>query len=92
MSAGEQRKQDAQRRQQLAAQTRPLKKELETIEQRIPRLEKEKADLEAQLSSPLPPADIADTGRRLKALGDELAALEERWLQLSEELQEVENS
>ena len=92
LSAGEQRKQDAQRRQQLAAQTRPLKKELETIEQRIPRLEKEKADLEAQLSSPLPPADIADTGRRLKALGDELAALEERWLQLSEELQEVENS
>jgi len=92
LSAGEQRKQDAQRRQQLAAQTRPLKKELETIEQRIPRLEKEKADLEARLSSPLPPADIADTGRRLKALGDELAALEERWLQLSEELQEVENS
>jgi ATP-binding cassette subfamily F protein 3 len=92
LSAGEQRKQDAQRRQQLVAQTRPLKKELETIEQRIPRLEKEKADLEAQLSSPLPPADIADTGRRLKALGDELAALEERWLQLSEELQEVENS
>lgn len=28
----------------------------------------------------LPPADLADTGRRLKALQDELAQLEEAWL------------
>ena len=90
LSAGEQRKQDAQRRQQLAAQTRPLKKELETIEQRMPKIEKEKADLETQLSRPLPAAEIADAGRRLKALADEMATLEERWLELSEQLQAMQ--
>ncbi|MBM3386603.1 MAG: ATP-binding cassette domain-containing protein [Betaproteobacteria bacterium] len=90
LSAGEQRKQDAQRRQQLAAQTRPLKKELEHNEQRMAAITQEKSALEAQLSAPLPPAEMAEAGRRLKALGDELAALEERWMLLSEQLQELQ--
>ena len=87
LSASEQRKLDAQRRQQLAAQTRPLKKELESIEQRMPRINEEKSALESLLSNPLSPAEIADAGRRLKALSDEMATLEERWLILSEQLQ-----
>ncbi|PUE35731.1 ABC-F family ATP-binding cassette domain-containing protein [Limnohabitans sp. Jir72] len=82
-SSAEQRKLDAQRRQQLAAQTRPLKKELEQNEQRTVVIEKEKAALEAQLSTPLTPAEIAEAGRRLKSLSDEVASLEERWLELS---------
>ena len=90
LSAGEQRKQDAQRRQQMAAQTRPLKKELDSIDQRMPKIEKEKSELEAQLSRPLPAAEIADAGRRLKALSDEMATLEERWLELSEQLQAMQ--
>jgi ATP-binding cassette subfamily F protein 3 len=90
LNAGEQRKLDAQRRQQLAAQTRPLKKELEQNEQRMAAITQEKTALEAQLSAPLPPAEIAEAGRRLKALTDEMDALEERWMVLSEQLQQMQ--
>jgi ATP-binding cassette subfamily F protein 3 len=89
MSSAEQRKLDAQKRQQLAAQTRPLKRELEQNEQRMASIEAEKTQLEQQLSSPLPPAEIAETGRRLKALSDEVSALEERWLELTHLLEET---
>ena len=87
LSGAEQRKLEAARRQQQAAQTRPLKKELEKIEQRMATIEPEKTGLEARLSTPLSPADIAEAGRRLKVLGEELEQLEERWLELSEQLQ-----
>jgi ATP-binding cassette subfamily F protein 3 len=86
-SSAEQRKQDAQKRQQLSTQTRPLKRELEQNEQRMAAIEQEKTALEQRLSTPLPPAEIAEAGRRLKALSDELATLEERWLALTEQLQ-----
>ena len=89
LSGAEQRKQDAAKRQQLAAQSRPLKKELEKIEQRMAAIEPEKADLEQRLSSPMPPAEIAEAGRTLKQLAEELEQLEERWLELSEQLQQM---
>ena len=89
ISSAEQRKLDAQKRQQLAAQTRPLKRELEQNEQRMASIEAEKTQLEQQLSSPLPPAEIAEAGRRLKALSDEVSALEERWLELTHLLEET---
>ena len=40
-----------------------------------------------RLAEPLPPAEIADAGKRLKALNDEIAQLEERWLALSDQLE-----
>ena len=89
VSSAEQRKIDAQKRQQLAAQTRPLKRELEQNEQRMARIEAEKTQLEQQLSTPLPPAEIAEAGRRLKALSDEVSQLEERWLELTHLLEET---
>jgi ATP-binding cassette, subfamily F, member 3 len=89
LSSAEQRKFDAQKRQQLAAQTRPLKKELEQNEQRMASIEAEKASLEALLTTPISPADMADAGRRLKALADEVSLLEERWLELSAKLEEA---
>ena len=92
LSSAEQRKLDAQRRQQLAAQTRPLRKELENIEQRMPVLEAEKAELENRLSTALPAPEIAETGRRLKAVGEELEQLEERWMALSEQLQQMQEA
>ncbi len=86
----DQRKQDAQARQQLAEKTRPLKKELEQIDKRLAALAAERAALEGQLAQPnLPPADIADGGRRLKAANDETEALEERWLEVSTALEEA---
>jgi ATP-binding cassette subfamily F protein 3 len=87
LSSGEQRKLDAQRRQQQAAQTRPLKKELEHNEQRMAAVEKEKTALETLLATPITPAEIADAGRRLKALSDEASSLEERWLELTTQLE-----
>ncbi len=88
--AREQRRQEAQARQQLAEKTRPLKRELEKIDQRLAILGQEKAQLEARLmQEALPPAEIADCGRRLKACGDELETLEERWLNVSTALEEL---
>ncbi|MBY0453292.1 MAG: ATP-binding cassette domain-containing protein [Burkholderiaceae bacterium] len=87
VDARDQRKQDAQARQQLAQKLRPLKKELEQIDQRMAVLTAERSALEQRLTQPLPPAEIADCGRRLKVCNDETAALEERWLELSEQIE-----
>jgi ATP-binding cassette subfamily F protein 3 len=89
LSSAEQRKLDAQKRQQLAAQTRPLKRELEQNEQRMTSIEAEKSRLEALLTATVSPAEMADAGRRLKALADEVATLEERWLELTSLLEEA---
>jgi ATP-binding cassette subfamily F protein 3 len=82
----EQRRQDAQARQALTQKLRPLKQELERIDRRLAELAQERSTLEQRLTEPLAPADIADCGRRLKAASDETATLEERWLELSTEL------
>ena len=92
LSGAEQRKHEAAKRQQLAAQTRPLKKELEKIEQRMAAIDPQKADLEQRLSSPMQPTEIAEAGRTLKALAEELEQLEERWLELSEQLQQLQQA
>ena len=92
VNPAEQRRLDAQRRQQLANQTKPLKRALAQAEQRMQALSTEQAELEQRLSTPLPPADIADAGRRLKAVGDELAALEDEWLRLSGEIEAIEQA
>jgi len=67
--------------------TKPLRKELDQVDQRMATLNTEKAALEERLARPLPPAEIAEAGRRLKALQDELDALEMRWLELGEQIE-----
>jgi ATP-binding cassette subfamily F protein 3 len=47
----------------------------------------ERTTLEARMSQPLPSAEIAEAGKRLKALNDEIGRLEERWLALSDQLE-----
>lgn len=86
----EQRKQQAQARQQLAARLKPVRKDLEQAEARIATLEQEKTVLEARMGTALPAAEIAEAGRRLKAITDELARLEERWLELSGTIEAAE--
>jgi len=92
LNPAEQRRLDAQRRQQLAEKTRPLKRALEKAEQRMQTLGAEQTALEQRLATPLPPAEIAGAGRRLKAVGDELAALEDEWLRLSGEIEAIEQT
>jgi len=90
LTPAEQRKVDAERRQKLAATTRPWRKELEQADGRMHAIHTEKAELEDALTRPTVPRDMATTGRRLKELGDELEELEMRWLELSELIEQAE--
>ena len=85
----EQRRLAAQQRQELADKAKPFKKELEQIEKRLPKLQSERAQLEDKLSQPIPAAEIAEAGKRLKACNDEIDQLEERWLELSGEIEQL---
>ncbi|WP_414708833.1 hypothetical protein [Roseateles sp.] len=50
-------------------------------------LAEEKAALEQQLADGAAASAIAEIGRRLKAIGDELEAAEMRWLELGEQIE-----
>ena len=60
-------------------------RELEAIEAALPKLEAEKAELEARMSSgTLPYAELQAASERVQALIDEISQHEMRWLELSE--------
>jgi ATP-binding cassette subfamily F protein 3 len=84
------RKEDAQLRKDINEKKRPLKKEMDGVEKSMATLESEKTGLHDKLATPLPPADIAEAGKRLKAVEDELAELEVRWLELTEAMDAIE--
>ena len=86
------RKHEAPQRQQIAARLKALRKELEQADQRMALLSKDKAALDARLATRLSPADLADGGKQLKILTDELAMLEERWLALSGDIEAIETT
>lgn len=88
-ATADQRKQDAQSRQQLSDQQKPLKREIGQIDEKLAAAGVDKAALEARLAKPLPAAEIADAGKRLKALNDEIDRLEERWMALSSQLESL---
>ncbi|MFN3860066.1 MAG: ATP-binding cassette domain-containing protein [Roseateles sp.] len=83
----EARKASGQARARLAEQTRPLRKEMEAIDKRLHDLAAERADIEAQLASGAAAPAIAEMGRRLKAIADEVEAAEARWLELGEQIE-----
>jgi len=85
------RKQSAQQRSQVAAQTRPLRVEVQQIDTRMEKLAAEKAELEASMATgKLSGPEIADAGRRLAHVGAEVARLEERWLELNEQIEALQ--
>ncbi len=59
------------------------KKALDDVESRMKVLNGEGAQLEDRLSTNPHPAEIAEIGRSLKLVNDELAQLEDQWLELS---------
>jgi ATP-binding cassette, subfamily F, member 3 len=66
---------------------KPLRKELASADQRLAALNRDRSACEAALAAPaLSPAKRAEHGKRLKQLGDEIEALEARWLELSSQL------
>ena len=83
------KKDDAQRRQQQLDAAKSLRKELEKIDRQLQSLNSEKASLQTLLTTARSPVEIAQTGKRLKAIEADLASLEERWLLLTEQIEAV---
>lgn len=81
------KKDDAQRRQQQSDTTKPLRKELEKIDARMQSLSAERDSLQASLAITTAPAEMAQSGKRLKVIDTELGTLEERWLELTEQIE-----
>jgi ATP-binding cassette, subfamily F, member 3 len=78
-------------RSKLADRTRPLRNQLKQIDDRLARLAKEKADVEALLAAPnLDASAYAEHGRSLAHIQAETAQLEERWLALQSELEAMQ--
>jgi ATP-binding cassette subfamily F protein 3 len=66
---------------------KPLKKELDKVDQQMKALTAERLPLEAKLAATTVAADMAQTGKRLKAVDAELQQLEERWLELTDQIE-----
>jgi ATP-binding cassette subfamily F protein 3 len=80
-----------QSRNKLAERTRPLRHELKQIDERLARLNAERADVEAALAqSGLDAQGFAEQGRRLAHIQADVARLEARWLELHGELDALE--
>ena len=65
----------------------PLKRELQGVDDQLAVLNHEGEELENRLSKQLAPADLAQAGKRLKTVQQEIEALEARWLELSQEIE-----
>ncbi len=63
------------------------KRELELVDARMTVLNGEGAALEVRLADSPTPTEIAELGKRLKLVNDELQGLEEKWLSLSSEME-----
>ena len=84
----EDRKAAALLRQQRADQAKPLRRELIRIDNRLGVLFSERDTLEAGFANEaVTPAELADSGKRLKLVTDEIESLEHRWLEISEALE-----
>ena len=86
----EDRKTAAQARQRIAEQVKPLKAELKQVDARLAAVQAESERLTELLGqATLSGTDRAEQGKRLKALGDEIEALESRWLEITDEIERL---
>ena len=92
LSGGALRKQQQAQRQHYLNQRRPLQKQLDQIEADMAALGAEKTALEERLCQPMPAEDIAAAGKQLKTVQQQLDEAEERWLQVSASLEELDQS
>jgi ATP-binding cassette subfamily F protein 3 len=83
----QQRTRDKQAQQQWLAAVRPLKKQLQQVEVEMGIQQTEQTRLHDLLSRALAPAELAQAGRELKDVEQALSQLEERWLELSEQIE-----
>ena len=92
VKSNEQKKLEAARRQEMNALTKPIKKKIEKAEKDMADLNRQKLDIETQLSQPISPAEIAQLGKNLKLINDNLATIEEQWLEWVANIDEIEAS
>jgi ATP-binding cassette, subfamily F, member 3 len=86
----EDRKAAAAARQQRAEEAKPLRKELNKVDNRLGVLFAERDKLEAGFADgTLSPEASAEAGKRLKVVADEIERLEGRWLELSTQIDEM---
>lgn len=84
------RKVQAQNRQKLTELVKPLKADLKKLDERLAKAHAEQAQLTVSLGA----ADLSATGRaeqgkRLKTLGEEVETLEARWLELTDQIEQL---
>ena len=93
VSRKEQRRNDAQERQRIAALSRPIKKELEKVEKKLEKLSAEKKTLDAKLADTDfyqgNQDEVAVCLKKHGELSAEIDELEAKWLDLSEQLQDI---
>ena len=87
----EQRKLESAKRQEINARTKPLKKQIDQAEKSMAQLQAEKGQLESKLLEPVSPQEIADIGKKLKVINDELTTIEENWLGWTSEIEAIES-
>jgi ATP-binding cassette subfamily F protein 3 len=81
------RKAGASARQQRSDDLKPLRKELSGIDSQLAALHGERARVENGMTADgLTPMQRAEQGKRMKTIGDEIEALEARWLDISTRL------
>ena len=85
-----QRQQAAQRRQAIQDQTRPWRRELEDIDTQLVTLSAQRDELLALAAQPEAIEDMAEWGRRCKAIESSIMTLEERWMELSTWIESAE--
>ncbi len=91
VQTSEQRKLESAKRQEINARTKPLKKQIDQAEKSMTQLQTEKTQLESKLLEPVSPQEIADIGKKLKVINDELTSLEEKWLGWTSEIEAIES-
>jgi ATP-binding cassette subfamily F protein 3 len=85
------RRQQAELRQQRTQQLKPIQAEFTKVETEMRQLEADRTALEAALAQPgLAAAERAEQGRRHHALTERIGLLEERWLELGEQLEALQ--
>ncbi len=87
------RKAAAAARQQRADAARPLRQELNRVDNRLGVLFAEREALEVGFADPgAAPETLAESGRRLKEVGALIEQLESRWLELSTQIDDIAES
>ena len=74
----------------ISASLKALRRDQGKLEQAMLDRQTRKHALEARLAKPLPTSEIAEIGRELKQLDDELLGDEEKWLTLAEQIEAEE--